>query len=61
MVEKVAVRMTEAMAGELDAFVRELQEQFGDDVIVYRADAVRMVLGQFLRRRAAQRPQRRRR
>jgi hypothetical protein len=62
LVESVYVRMTEEFAGMLDTYVLELQDQLGDDVVVRRADAVRMVLGQFLRRRsAAQQGQRRRR
>ncbi len=61
MVEKVSARIDEAQAAQLDAYVAELQRKMGDGVTVYRADALRLVLGNFLRRRSAQLDQRRRR
>jgi len=52
-VEQVSARLTEAQAAQLDDYVRALQLRMGDDVVVHRADAVRIVLENFLRRRSS--------
>jgi hypothetical protein len=60
MVETVSVRMPEDLAGMLDDFVRDLQRRMGDEVVVVRSDAVRILVSRSLRRwRSRSRPARR--
>lgn len=52
MVEQVNVRMAEDLAAQLDEYVAEIQLRKGEDVIVQRVDAVRIILVRFFKKRA---------
>jgi hypothetical protein len=49
MLETLSVRVTEEVAAILDEYVAAMQRKKGDDVVVSRSDAVRVLMGRGLR------------